>query len=71
VAGDRATVEKDAVALIEFRLSLDRERERVPFFKGMGRAANCAETPENGQYLGCVDAERKTSRSEDLCDSDR
>jgi hypothetical protein len=33
VAGDRATIEKDAVALIEFRLGLDRERERVPFFE--------------------------------------
>jgi len=35
MAGDRATIEKDAVALIEFRLSLDRERERVPFFERM------------------------------------
>ena len=33
VAGDGATIEKDAVALIEFRLGLDRERERVPFFE--------------------------------------
>src|SRR2546429_2436319 len=33
VAGDSATIEKDAVALIEFRLGLDRERERVPFFE--------------------------------------
>ena len=33
VAGDGATIKKDAVALIEFRLGLDRERERVPFFE--------------------------------------
>jgi hypothetical protein len=33
VAGDRATIEKDAVPLIEFRLGLDRKRERVPLFE--------------------------------------
>ena len=33
MTGDGATIEKDALALIEFRLGLDRERERVPFFE--------------------------------------
>jgi hypothetical protein len=33
VTSDGATIEKDAVALIEFSLGLDRERERVPFFE--------------------------------------
>ena len=33
MAGDGATIEKDALTLIEFRLGLDRERERVPFFE--------------------------------------
>jgi hypothetical protein len=28
-----ATIEKDAVVLIEFRHGLDREYERVPFFE--------------------------------------
>jgi hypothetical protein len=41
VASDGATIEKDAVALIEFSLGLDRESERVPLFERADVAVEC------------------------------